>query len=151
MDSLAGNPLKFILFIDDLCFESDDREFSAFKAILEGGVNARGRNVVIYATSNHRHLVKERVRDRMEEEINLGDTLQELSSLSARFGLTVTFERPNKARYGEIVRRLAAQYALDLPEEALLLKAEAFAMRAGGRNARVAKQFVELQKAGVLS
>ncbi len=151
MDTLAANPLKFILFIDDLCFESDDREFSAFKAILEGGVNTRGKNVVIYATSNHRHLVKERARDRMAEEINLGDTLQELSSLSARFGLTVTFERPNKARYGEIVSHLAAEYALDLPAEALLPKAEAFAMRAGGRNARVAKQFVELMKAGILS
>lgn len=151
LDMLADNPLKFIIFIDDLCFDSDDREFSTFKAILEGGVGCRRQNTVIYATSNHRHMVKERVSDRAGEEININDTLQELSSLSARFGLTLTFDRPNKALFEDIVCRLADHAGLDMAHDALCIKAEAFAIRAGGRNARVAKQFVELVAAGILS
>lgn len=150
LDMLAENPLKFIIFIDDLCFDSDDREFSAFKAILEGGVGCRRQNTVIYATSNHRHMVKERVGDRAGEEINVSDTLQELSSLSARFGLTLTFDRPNKALFEDIVRNLAERAGVEMEPDALAVKAEAFAIRAGGRNARVAKQFIELVKAGII-
>lgn len=150
MDLLGSNPLKFIIFIDDLCFDSDDREFAAFKAILEGSVNSRGSNILIYATSNHRHLVKERMSDRTGEEVNIADTLQELSSLSARFGLTVTFERPGKVLFGEIVTSFAEKYGIEMERTRLLEKAEAFAIRSGGRNARVAKQFIELVNAGII-
>lgn len=150
MDYLSSNPLKFIIFIDDLCFDSDDRDFSAFKAILEGSVNSRGQNILIYATSNHRHLIKEHIGYRTGDEVNINDTLQEMSSLAARFGLTVTFERPNKMLYGEIVLYFAKKMGVDMEESALTRKAEAFAIRSGNRNARVAKQFVELIKSGII-
>lgn len=150
LDTLANNPLKFIIFIDDLCFDSDDKDFSAFKAILEGSVGARRYNTVIYATSNHRHMVKERANDRYGEEININDTLQEQSSLSARFGLTLTFERPNKQLYESIVKNLGDRYCPDIDKTELVTKAEAFAIRSGGRNARVAKQFIEMLNAGII-
>ena len=136
MDQLAANPLKFILFIDDLSFSSNDDNFAALKAILEGSVGGRARNIAVYATSNRRHLIKETLTDRTGDDIHEADTRQELMSLSARFGLTVTFQRPEKARFAAIL-------------EELLVKAEAFAIRAGGRSPRVAKQFIEQCESGV--
>ena len=149
MDSLAANPLKFILFIDDLSFTANDDNFAALKAILEGSVGGRSQNMVVYATSNRRHLIKETMSDREGDDIHHGDTMQELMSLSARFGLTVTYSRPDKERFEQIVMDLAAQYGLQMPADRLMMKAEAFAIRSGGRSPRVAKQFVELCKAGV--
>ena len=149
MDSLAANPLKFILFIDDLSFTANDDNFAALKAILEGSVGGRARNIAVYATSNRRHLIKETLEDRAGDDIHEADTRQELMSLSARFGLTVTFQRPEKQRFAHIVAELAAQYGVDLPADELLKKAEAFAIRAGGRSPRVAKQFIEMCRAGV--
>ena len=149
MDELANNPLKFILFIDDLSFTANDDNFAALKAILEGSVGGRSQNVVVYATSNRRHLIKETMSDREGDDIHHGDTMQELMSLSARFGLTVTYSRPDKERFEQIVMDLAAQYGLQMPADRLMMKAEAFAIRSGGRSPRVAKQFVELCKAGV--
>lgn len=149
MDSLAANPLKFILFIDDLSFTANDDNFAALKAILEGSVGGRARNLAVYATSNRRHLIKETMSDREGDDIHHADTMQELMSLSARFGLTVTFARPDKARYLEIVRQLAAQNGLALPSDELERRAEAFALRCGGRSPRAARQFVELLRAGV--
>ena len=149
MDSLAQNPLKFILFIDDLSFSSNDDNFAALKAILEGSVGGRSQNLVVYATSNRRHLIKEAMTDRAGDDIHEADTRQELMSLSARFGLTVTFQRPDKARYEAILLDLARQYKVQMPSDQLFIKGEAFALRAGGRSPRVAKQFVELLAAGV--
>ena len=149
LDSLANNPLKFILFIDDLCFNPNDNDFSALKAILEGSVTGRGHNILIYATSNHRHMVKETFSDRQGDEVHISDTLQEIISLSARFGLTVTFSRPEKEQYCEIVLKLADQYEIAEDPAELLRRAEAYAIRSGGRNPRVAKQFIEGVKAGV--
>lgn len=150
MDELADNPLKFILFIDDLSFSSNDDNFAALKAILEGSVGGRSRNVAVYATSNRRHLVKETMSDRTAgDDIHAADTRQELMSLSARFGLTVTFQRPDKALYESIVMDLAQRCGVQLPSDQLMMRAEAFALRAGGRSPRVAKQFVELLAAGV--
>ena len=91
MDKLAANPLKFILFIDDLSFTANDDNFAALKAILEGSVGGRAKNIAVYATSNRRHLIKETLTDRTGDDIHEADTRQELMSLSARFGLTVTF------------------------------------------------------------
>ena len=96
LDELSENPLKFILFIDDLSFQKDDDNFSALKAILEGSVSARADNIAIYATSNRRHLVKESFSDRNGDDIHRNDTIQELISLSERFGLNITFSKPNK-------------------------------------------------------
>ena len=149
MDALAANPLKFILFIDDLSFTSNDDNFAALKAILEGSVGGRARNIAVYATSNRHHLIKETLTDRTGDDIHEADTRQELMSLSARFGLTVTFQRPEKARFEAILTELARQHHIEMPHDELLVKAEAFALRAGGRSPRVAKQFIEQCEAGV--
>ena len=149
MDSLAKNPLKFILFIDDLSFAANDDNFAALKAILEGSVGGRSHNVAVYATSNRRHLVKESMTDRTGDDLHASDTRQELMSLSARFGLTVTFQQPDKVRYEAILLELARQYDVQMPSDQLYIKGEAFALRAGGRSPRVAKQFIELLKGGV--
>ncbi len=149
MDKLAANPLKFILFIDDLSFTVNDDNFAALKAILEGSVGGRAKNIAVYATSNRRHLIKETLTDRTGDDIHEADTRQELMSLSARFGLTVTFQRPEKARFETILAELAKQHGIDMPMDQLLVKAEAFAIRAGGRSPRVAKQFIEQCEAGV--
>ena len=126
MDELAKNPLKFILFIDDLSFASNDDNFAALKAILEGGVGGRSHNVAVYATSNRRHLVKETMADRSGDDLHAMDTRQEL-----------------------ILLELAKQYNVQMPSDQLFIKGAAFALRAGGRSPRVAKQFVELLAAGV--
>ena len=149
MDELAKNPLKFILFIDDLSFSANDDNFAALKAILEGSVGGRSHNVAVYATSNRRHLVKESMSDRSGDDLHAADTRQELMSLAARFGLTVTFQQPDKDRYDTILLELAKQYGVQMPSDQLFIKGQAFALRAGGRSPRVAKQFVELLAAGV--
>lgn len=151
LDSLSEKPLKFILFIDDLTFSSDDRDFCALKATLEGGVSSRGSNTIIYVTSNHRHLIKETNSDRQGDEISIGDKVQEIVSLSARFGLTVTYSKPDKDLYCKIVKALATSGGIEADEEKLFVKAEAFAIRHGGRNPRTAKQFVDLLLSGVES
>lgn len=150
MDRLEGSPLKFIIFIDDLSFNSGDGDFAALKAILEGGVSSRGSNVAVYATSNRRHLVRETMSERDGDDVHLSDTLQELQSLSARFGLTVTFLRPEKDVFADIVVRLAEARGIAADRDELCRRAEAYAIRAGGRTPRAAKQFVELVRAGVM-
>ena len=147
IDSLGSNPLKFILFIDDLSFSTNDDDFAALKAILEGSVSGRTANLAVYATSNRRHLIKETLSDREGDDIHLADTMQELMSLSARFGLTITYSRPGKDAYLSIVHDLAKLYDLDLDPAVLDVRAEAHAIRHGGRSPRVAKQFIEGLKA----
>lgn len=149
MEELASNPLKFILFIDDLSFNGNDDNFSALKATLEGSISGCGDNVAIYATSNRRHLVKETFSDRTGDELHINDTLQETMSLSARFGLTITFQKPDKDQYLTIVRSLAAEYGIEMDEGELFRKAEAYAIRKSGRSPRTAKQFIELLKIGI--
>ncbi len=143
LDELNSNPLKFILFIDDLSFGRDDDNYSALKAILEGSVSAKSQNVVIYATSNRRHLVKESFTDREGDDIHFNDTLQEILSLSDRFGIRITFCRPDKATYLDIVRSLAVARGLDFEPEQLYKDAERFALERGGRSPRAARQFVD--------
>lgn len=149
LELIAENPLKFILFIDDLSFSGNDEQFSALKGILEGSVSVCAKNTVIYATSNRRHLVKETMDERNGSDIHLNDSLQEMMSLSARFGMTITFQKPDKDNYLSIVKHLAKEYGLDLPEEELCKKAEAFAIRQNGRSPRTAKHFVETQLANL--
>lgn len=143
MDELNANPLKFILFLDDLSFQKGDDGFSALKAILEGSVAARSRRVVIYATSNRRHLVKESFSDRDGDDVHRSDTMQELVSLSERFGIQITFRKPDKATYLNIVHRLARERGLELPQRELDEEAERFALARGGRSARAAAQLVD--------
>ena len=110
IEELADNPLKFIIFIDDLSFSTNDNDFGALKAILEGGVAGKTDNLAIYATSNRRNLVKENFSDRNGDDIHLQDTIQEIMSLSARFGLKITFSKPDKDLYLSIVENLSMQY-----------------------------------------
>ena len=143
LDELNSNPLKFILFIDDLSFQKDDDNFSALKAILEGSVSARSRNVVIYATSNRRHLVKESFSNRDGDDVHRNDTMQEMLSLSERFGIQITFQKPDKKTYLDIVRHLAKDRGVEMPVEELEAQAERFALGRGGRSARAATQFID--------
>ena len=143
LDELNSNPLKFILFIDDLSFQKDDDHFRALKAILEGSVSAKSKNVVIYATSNRRHMVKETFSDREGDDIHRNDTMQEIISLSERFGIQITFQKPNKQTYLDIVHHLAAQRDITMDEKELDILAERFIIGRGARSARAAKQFVD--------
>lgn len=143
LDELGNNPLKFIIFIDDLSFRKDDDNYSALKAILEGSVSAKSGNVVIYATSNRRHLVKESFSDRDGDDIHRNDTMQEIISLSERFGIHITFQKPSKETYLDIVRHLAREADIAMYPEQLDMLAERFALSRGGRSARAARQFVD--------
>jgi len=143
LDELSGNPLKFVLFIDDLSFMKDDDNFNALKAVLEGSVTAKSDNVVIYATSNRRHIIKETFSEREGDDIHRNDTMQELVSLSERFGIHVTFSKPNKETFLHIVHHLAEENGIDMQAEKLDLLAERFALERGGRSARLARQFID--------
>ncbi len=143
MGKITNNPLKFIIFIDDLSFNKNDDNFSMLKAALEGSASAKAKNAVIYATSNRKHIIKESFSDRHNgDDIHINDTIQELTSLSDRFGLTVYFEKPNKNLYLEIVFVLAARNNIKINKEELALKAETFALNRGNRSPRVAEQFI---------
>lgn len=143
LDELSGNPLKFVLFIDDLSFLKDDDNFNALKAVLEGSVTAKSNNVVIYATSNRRHIIKEKFSDREGDDVHRNDTMQELVSLSERFGIHVTFTKPNKETFLHIVHHLASESGINIPMEELDAPAERFALERGGRSARLARQFID--------
>ena len=144
MGRIADNPLKFIIFIDDLSFNKNDDCFSMLKAALEGSASAKASNAVIYATSNRRHIVKERFSERgHEDDIHHSDTVQELLSLSDRFGIVVYFSKPNKKLYLDIVHELAERENLGMDEKELDIKAEAFALAKGSRSPRAAQQFIK--------
>lgn len=143
MSRIEGNPLKFIIFIDDLSFNKNDDCFSMLKAVLEGSASGKASNAVIVATSNRRHIVKESFAERQgTDDVHRADTMQELMSLSDRFGLVVYFSKPNKALYLEIVHQLAQRADLNIPSDELDLKAEAFALSKGSRSPRAAEQFI---------
>ncbi len=143
LNELSTNPLKFILFIDDLSFLKDDENFNVFKAVLEGSVSTKSENVVIYATSNRRHIIKETFSDREGDEIHKNDTVQELISLSARFGMHITFSKPNRETYLKIAKALAKKNELDISDTELELLAERFALEKGGRSPRYARQLID--------
>ena len=143
LDALSSTPLKFVLFIDDLSFLKDDDNFNALKAVLEGSVTAKSSNVVIYATSNRRHIIKETFSDREGDDVHRNDTMQEIISLSERFGIHITFSKPNKETFLHIVHHLANENGINMPTDELDLLAERFALERGGRSARLAKQFID--------
>ena len=143
MAQISGNPLKFILFIDDLSFNKSDDNFSMLKAALEGSASAKAENAVIYATSNRRHIVKESFGDREGDDVHRNDTMQEILSLSERFGLTVLFSKPNMELYLTIVHELVKRFEIEIDTNELDIQAEAFALRKGSRSARCAEQFVK--------
>lgn len=143
IEMLSQIPMKFILFIDDVSFESNDDRIGPLKSILEGAASGGRKNIVIYATSNRRHLIKESFADR-SDEVHKTDTMAEQMSLSERFGLRVLFDKPNKMDFLTIVHKLCELRGISIPEEELDMKAEQFAIRGGGRSARLARQFVDL-------
>ena len=144
VDQIAPLPLCFIIYIDDLSFSQQDDTFAALKAVLEGGLAARPANALIYATSNRRHLLRERFSDREGDEVHRGDTIQESLSLSDRFGLAVNFSVPGKESYLEIVRALALERGLEAQLPQLEAGAERWALERGGRSPRCARQYVAL-------
>ena len=143
VEQLTGTALKFIVFIDDLSFSTQDSGYAQMKAALEGGLSARRDNMLIYATSNLRHLVRERFSDREGDELHRGDTMQEQLSLSDRFGLMVTFINPGRQQYYDIVDGIAADRGLDLEPERLHAGAERWALSRGGRSPRTARQYID--------
>ena len=147
VEQLRDVPQKFIIFVDDLSFEEDDDAFKALKVVLEGSVTARSQNVVVYATSNRRHLVREffedRPRPRDGDEVHAWDTVQEKLSFSDRFGLTLTFEPANQDTYLKIVQHLAEQSGITLTNSELEYRALQWATRHNGRSGRTARQFID--------
>lgn len=146
IEKLSCSPLKFIIFIDDLTFSSNDDTFSYLKAILEGGVNSFPNNIAVYVTSNYRHLIKENFTDRDGDDIHIEDTIQQIMSLTNRFGTIITFQRPDRDLFSEIVLSYAKENDIKIDKEELIKQAEAYAIRSAGRSPRVAKQFIELLK-----
>ena len=142
-EELGSLPLKFILFIDDLSFSETDDSFGALKAVLEGSLAARPENLLIYATSNRRHLIRESHSDRQGDEIHAADAMQEQLSLADRFGVTVTFMNPGRAQFYAIIDGLAADRRLDVEPETLHAAAERWVLSRGGRSPRVARQFID--------
>lgn len=146
VELLRDRPEKFILFVDDLSFEAEESSYKDLKALLEGSLEARPRNLLIYATSNRRHLIKEQFSDNAQpgtEEVNAWDTVEEKLSLSDRFGLIVTFMTPNQQQYLAIVSGLAEQAGLQLDPEDLRRRALRWELSHSGRSGRTARQFID--------
>ena len=140
--SLAGRRQKFILFIDDLAFDQDDKTYSSMKTILEGSLEKRPVNVAIYATSNRRHLVRQTFADRAGDEVDTFETISEKTALAERFGLRIPYLTMNKAGYLALVDHLADQEGIQMDREELHAQAMAWEIRHSGRTPRVARQFI---------
>ena len=151
VEQLRDLPQKFIIFVDDLSFEEDDDAFKALKVVLEGSLTARANNIVVYATSNRRHLIREFFSDRPlprdADEIHSWDNVQEKLSFSDRFGLTLTFEPANQNTYLNIVNALAQQAGIAIEKTELEFRAKQWATRGNGRSGRTARQFIDYLRA----
>lgn len=148
--NLRDRHQKFIVFVDDLAFEDNEESYTALKAVLEGGLESRPKNVLIYATSNRRHLIKEKFSDRAglqsgntDDEIRAADTMQEKLSLADRFGITIVFSSPDKYKYLEIVEGIAAKRGLCVDKQFLHREALKWELWYNGRSPRTARQFVD--------
>lgn len=142
MRSLGDKRQKFILFIDDLAFDQDDKTYSSMKTILEGSLEKRPANVVIYATSNRRHLVRQNFSDRGNDEVDAAETIAEKTALAERFGLRIPYLSMSKADFLALVDYLAGQNGLTLPAQELHARAMTWEIRHSGRTPRVARQFI---------
>lgn len=136
-------PLKFIVFIDDLSFSQDNDSFAQLKAALEGGLASKPSNMLIYATTNRRHLIKETFDSRKGEELHVNDSIQEELSLSDRFGIVITFINPDRKQFYDILDAMAKDRGLDMSTEELHFLAERWSLSKGGRSPRGAKQFID--------
>lgn len=144
ISQIKSRNYKFILYMDDLSFEEFEIEYKYLKAVIEGGLEKKPSNVLIYATSNRRHIVKENITDRDEIRVDMhtGDTVQEKLSLSARFGVTIYFGKPAKKEFNEIVLTLADRAGIQMDKEELLLKANQWELSHGGLSGRCAQNFI---------
>ena len=153
VEQLRDIPQKFIIFVDDLSFEEDDDAFKALKVVLEGNITATPQNIVVYATTNRRHLIREYFNDRPRpsdsDEIHNWDTVQEKLSFSDRFGLTLTFEPANQDIYLKIVNHLARQAQINIAQDELEFRAKQWATRGNGRSGRTARQFIDYLQAEI--
>ena len=145
IDQIKKRNYKFIIYMDDLSFEEFEIEYKYLKAVIEGGLEKKPDNVLIYATSNRRHLIRETFRDNedRDEELHTNDTVQEKLSLVARFGVTIYFGSPDKKQFQQIVKTLAEKHGLEIPEEELLLEANNWELNHGGLSGRTAQQFID--------
>ncbi len=136
---------KFIIYMDDLSFEEFETEYKYLKAVIEGGLERKPENILIYATSNRRHLIRENYGDKEEirQDMHTGDTVQEKLSLVYRFGVTIYFGAPDKREFQEIVKALAKRNNIQMPEEELLLEANKWELSHGGLSGRTAQQFID--------
>lgn len=144
LEQLKDRNYKFIIYMDDLSFEESELEYKYLKAILEGGFGRRPENVLIYATSNRRHLIRESFRDKTEtdEELHTRDTVEEKLSLSARFGEKIYYGSPDKREFNSIVLSLAKKHNIDMDESEILSKANMWELSHGGMSGRSATQFI---------
>ena len=144
LEQLKDRNYKFIIYMDDLSFEESELEYKYLKAILEGGFGRRPENVLIYATSNRRHLIRESFRDKTEtdEELHTRDTVEEKLSLSARFGEKIYYGSPDKREFNSIVLSLAKKNNIDMDEDEILSKANMWELSHGGMSGRSATQFI---------
>lgn len=136
---------KFIIYMDDLSFEEFEIEYKYLKAVIEGGLEKKPNNVLIYATSNRRHLIRETFKDKQDrdEDMHTNDTVQEKLSLVARFGVTIYYGAPTKKEFQQIVKELAKANQIQMPEEELLLEANKWELAHGGLSGRTAQQFID--------
>ena len=138
---------KFILYMDDLSFEEFEIEYKYLKAVIEGGLEKKPDNILIYATSNRRHLVKEKSTDKLEiapdDDLHSSDTVQEKLSLVYRFGVRIYFRAPDKKAFQNIVRVLAERNGVHMPEDQLMLEANKWELSHGGLTGRTAQQFID--------
>ena len=136
---------KFIIYMDDLSFEEFEIEYKYLKAIIEGGLEVKPNNVLIYATSNRRHLIQEKYSDKegRRDDLHASDTVQEKLSLVARFGVSIFFCAPDKKEFQNIVKVLASRHGIEMQEDELLLEANKWELSHGGLSGRTAQQFID--------
>ncbi len=143
---IKGRSYKFIIYMDDLSFEEFETDYKYLKAVIEGGLEKKPDNVLIYATSNRRHLIRESFKDKpaiLDDDLHRNDTVQEKLSLSNRFGVTIYFGSPEKKEFDEIVRVLAKREGVDMDEDTLIAEAQKWEMSHGGLSGRTAQQFID--------
>ena len=145
ISQIKNRNYRFIIYMDDLSFEEFEVEYKYLKAVIEGGLEKKPENVLIYATSNRRHLIKESFNDRDDynEDLHSFDTKQEKLSLASRFGVTIYYPSPEKKEFNEIVKELAKRFDINLEEDELLLMANKWEVRNGGLSGRSASQFID--------
>ena len=145
ISQIKNRNYRFIIYMDDLSFEEFETEYKYLKAVIEGGLEKKPENILIYATSNRRHLIKEEFSDKegRRDLLHASDTVQEKLSLVSRFGVQIFFCAPDKKEYQNIVKVLAERHGVSMPEEELLLEANRWELSHGGLSGRSAQQFID--------